>query len=117
MPLLFSYGTLQQRAVQLSTFGRALAGDADAILGCEASLVEVTDPHVIAVSGKTHHPNLTFNGRAGSRVPGMAFEVTDAELADADRYEAASSYARMRVTLASGKEEWVYVFSPTQASR
>jgi hypothetical protein len=26
MPLLFSYGTLQQEAVQLSTFGRPLHG-------------------------------------------------------------------------------------------
>ncbi|MGH9961724.1 MAG: gamma-glutamylcyclotransferase, partial [Pyrinomonadaceae bacterium] len=39
MPLLFSYGTLQQESVQLSTFGRLLQGQGDALLGFEQSLV------------------------------------------------------------------------------
>ena len=33
MPLLFSYGTLQHEEVQLSTFGRKLAGEKDLIVG------------------------------------------------------------------------------------
>ncbi len=35
MPLLFSYGTLQQEDVQLSTFGRLLQGQRDELLGFE----------------------------------------------------------------------------------
>lgn len=35
MPWLFSYGTLQQEAVQLSTVGRRLAGQADELVGFE----------------------------------------------------------------------------------
>ena len=31
--LLFSYGTLQDKAVQLSNFGRELVGNADRMLG------------------------------------------------------------------------------------
>ena len=35
MPLVFSYGTLQEERVQLSTFGRLLQGYSDALIGFE----------------------------------------------------------------------------------
>jgi hypothetical protein len=108
MPLLFSYGTLQQEAVQLSTFGRRLEGRPDALVGFEPSLFTVDDPEFVAASGKADHANLVFNGRADSRVDGMAFELTDAELAKSDEYEPAG-YARISTVLASGRPAWVYV--------
>jgi len=37
MALLFSYGTLQQEAVQMSTFGRLLDGQPDELVGFEQS--------------------------------------------------------------------------------
>jgi hypothetical protein len=108
MPLLFSYGTLQQENVQLKTFGRPLAGEKDELLGFEQSWLRIEDPQVVATSGKTHHPILKFNGRRASRIAGTVFEITDAELADADRYEVAA-YKRVEASLASGKKAWVYV--------
>jgi gamma-glutamylcyclotransferase (GGCT)/AIG2-like uncharacterized protein YtfP len=56
----------------------------------------------------THYANVRFNGNDDSRVSGTAFEVTDAELHKADQYERGASYERLLVTLASGKEAWVY---------
>jgi gamma-glutamylcyclotransferase (GGCT)/AIG2-like uncharacterized protein YtfP len=109
MPLLFSYGTLQQENVQLSTFGRPLRGQKDELLKFEQSLVRIVDPQVVATSGKTHHANVTFNGRSDSRVRGTVFEITDAELAAADQYEQLAAYKRIAATLASGKQAWVYV--------
>lgn len=109
MPLIFSYGTLQQDDVQLATFGRLLHGQRDDLLGCEPSLVKIEDPEVAAASGRTHHANVTFNGRSDSRVSGMVFEIADAELAAADRYEELAAYKRIAATLASGKQAWVYV--------
>ena len=97
MPLLFSYGTLQQEDVQVSTFGRRLDGHADELPGFERSRV-------------AHHDNVTFNGREDSRVPGTVFEVSEAELASADRYERTASYGRTAVTLSSGRRAWVYRF-------
>ena len=47
MPLMFSYGTLQQDNVQLSTFGRLLQGQRDELLGFEQSLVRIEDPQVV----------------------------------------------------------------------
>ena len=109
MPLLFSYGTLQQEHVQLSTFGRRLQGQRDELPGFEPSLVSIEDPQVVATSGKTHHANVAFNGRHDSRVSGTVFEITDAELAAADQYERLAAYIRVTAMLASGKQAWVYV--------
>jgi gamma-glutamyl AIG2-like cyclotransferase len=111
MPLLFSYGTLQQEDVQLSTFGRRLTGQRDELLKFEPSFVRIEDPHVVATTGKTHHANATFNGNAESRVPGMVFEITEAELASVDEYEVAFLYTRVAAMLASGRQAWVYVHS------
>ena len=109
MPLLFSYGTLQQESVQLSTFGRLLQGQSDELPGFERSLVRIEDAQVVATSGKTHHANVTFNGRSDSRVSGTVFEITDDELAAADQYEQLAAYKRVAVTLVSGKQVWVYL--------
>jgi gamma-glutamylcyclotransferase (GGCT)/AIG2-like uncharacterized protein YtfP len=109
VPLLFSYGTLQEREVQLSTFGRQLEGERDQLPGFEPSRVKIEDPHVVAALGRTHHANVTFSGRNDSRVSGTVFEVTDAELAAADAFERPFAYVRVAVMLASGKRAWVYV--------
>jgi gamma-glutamylcyclotransferase (GGCT)/AIG2-like uncharacterized protein YtfP len=108
MPWLFSYGTLQQPDVQLSTFGRLLEGQGDELPEHEASLVLISDPQLAAKIGRTHHANVVFNGRNDSAVSGTAFEVSEAELALADEYERVAAYKRVNVTLASGRQAWVY---------
>ena len=107
MPLLFSYGTLQQEAVQLSTFGRALEGWPDVLVGFELATVIIQDPAFVATSGKSEHAIVTFTGHDHSRVSGTVFEVTDNELERADVYEPAG-YERVLARLASGHEAWVY---------
>jgi uncharacterized protein YciI len=107
VPLLFSYGTLQQEAVQLSTFGRRLRGEPDQVVGFEQAVLKIEDPQFVAASGKADHAIVKFNGRDDSRVRGMVFEVSDEELARADRYEPAG-YERISTVLASGKRAWVY---------
>lgn len=109
MSLLFSYGTLQQEEVQLSTFGRKLEGEKDLLLGYEPSLVKIADPGVAARLGRTHHDNVRPTGDDWSSVQGTVFNVTDEELATADRFEAEFAYTRIRAALASGKEAWVYI--------
>ena len=109
MPLLFSYGTLQESQVQRSTFGRLLDGRRDELPEFEPSLVRIDDPQVAAAIGRSHHANVTFNGSHDSRVSGTVFEVTDLELEAADRYEQAAAYTRISVRLTSGRQAWVYV--------
>jgi gamma-glutamylcyclotransferase (GGCT)/AIG2-like uncharacterized protein YtfP len=100
MPLLFSYGTLQQKDVQISTFGRPLDGQRDALARYAAAF---------APAG---HKNVLFNGHDDSRVEGTVLDVTDAELARSDAFEKQFAYGRTRVTLASGREAWVYIHEP-----
>jgi hypothetical protein len=106
--LLFSYGTLQQRDVQLATFGRELRGTADQLPGFHRSMVKIEDPEVVRTSGKTHHPIVMQTGIAENRVAGTVFEVTIDELAQADKYEV-SDYKRVSASLSSGRTAWVYV--------
>jgi hypothetical protein len=94
MPLLFSYGTLQQENVQVATFGRKLQGSPDSLIGFKCTLFEITDPEVVRTSGKTHHPMATFTGIAADRVAGMVYEISETELHQADRYETDPAYRR-----------------------
>jgi len=94
--------------VQLATFGRLLRGAPDALVGFRQDMVEITDPDVLAKSGKRFHPIVTQSGDDADRVSGTVFEVTTAELAAADAYEV-SDYERVSAPLASGSMTWVYV--------
>ena len=112
MPFLFSYGSLQQPEVQVATFGRRLGGEPDELLGYDHSFVTIETPAVVAASGRTRHANLTFNGRPECRVPGVVFELTYAELASVDTYEAIFPYRRVVARLATGRAAWVYIHAP-----
>ncbi|WP_127501541.1 gamma-glutamylcyclotransferase family protein [Actinoplanes solisilvae] len=107
MPLLFSYGTLRDPAVQRANFGRTLDGRDDGIVGYRLDVLEIADAEVVALSGETHHPILV-PGAAGDTVDGSVFELTDDELLRADDYEV-DDYQRVEVPLASGGHAWVYV--------
>ncbi|MBN8938971.1 MAG: gamma-glutamylcyclotransferase [Rhizobiales bacterium] len=105
---LFSYGTLQQEGVQLSSFGRLLTGADDAMPGYRQSMIEITDPDVIAKSGTNFHPIVMASDDPQDAVAGKVFEISEAELAAADAYEVAD-YKRVAVRLKSGVEAWVYI--------
>jgi hypothetical protein len=107
MNLLFTYGTLRDPGVQTALFGRLVPAADDAIPGFRLDYVTITDPAVLATSGSDRHPVLRPGG-ADDRVPGACLELTDAELAAADRYEV-DDYTRVQVTLVSGSRAWVYV--------
>ena len=106
MPLLFSYGTLQQEDVQMTTFGRRLSGARDELPRFERA---------VATVGTRQHANVRFNGNEGSRVAGTVFEVSEEELARADEFEAQFSYQRITAALASGRQAWLYVYSDPAA--
>ncbi|MBM9487021.1 gamma-glutamylcyclotransferase [Pseudomonas sp. ICBG1301] len=106
--LLFSYGTLQDQAVQLATFGRELKGRVDSLPGYKQSWVDITDPAVLAASGKTHHPIVQESRDLSDEIAGTVFEISEQELFAADKYEVAD-YRRVGVVLKSGASAWVYV--------
>ncbi len=108
MPYLFSYGTLQQDGVQLSTFGKRLTGSPDNLAGYIIAEVQIKDSEIVVTSGKEYHPIARKTGAFNHRIPGTVFEVTDEELRQSDRYEV-EAYKRVETVLTSGKSAWVYV--------
>ncbi|MEA3059945.1 MAG: hypothetical protein QOE50_1357 [Sphingomonadales bacterium] len=105
---LFSYGTLRQPEVQLATYGRLLDGVPDVLQAYRLAPLAITDPHVIEVSGRAVHSIAYATGNAEDRIPGLVFELSESELAATDAYEV-DVYARIEVTLESGRAAWVYV--------
>src|SRR3954466_1437003 len=103
MSLLFSYGTLQDPAVQLELFGRRLVGTSDELVGFRHTAFLVTDPQFAARSGSETHSMARFTGRDDDRIRGTALQLTDAELSIADAYEPVA-YERVRTRLASGAD-------------
>lgn len=113
MPLIFSHGSLQQREVQVSIYGRVLPVEPDELVDCIRTQVEVPAWHKAAASGATHYANVEFVEGSGSRVAGMVFELTDAELELTDVYEQDAEYIRVLTKLASGRSAWIYVSAAT----
>lgn len=97
---LFSYGTLRDPAVQRSTFGRELTGRDDVLPGYTLGVVQHT--------AEIQYANV-LPATAAAEVAGTVFEITEEELAAADRYEEDAQYTRALVTLRSGSEAWVYL--------
>ncbi|STY29269.1 AIG2-like family [Legionella wadsworthii] len=105
---LFSYGTLQYEAVQLSNFGRKLKGSSDRLPGFTMSRIKIKDLNVVATSGEEEHPVIVYTEKDKDNIEGVVFDITSEELKKADTYEV-SDYKRIKVKLASGVFAWVYV--------
>jgi len=96
MEQLFVYGTLRDPSIQQLVFGRAIPMQPDVLPGFKKTEIALTNgvfPIIVETSG--------------SSVEGFVLKVTPEELARGDRYET-SAYRRIRVTLKSGIEAWVY---------
>lgn len=108
MPLLFSYGTLANVAVQRSLFGRVVVCRTDALLGFEKSRARVADPEFACITGSAEHWILNRSERADEAVDGVTLELTEAELRRTDDYEPVE-YCRVLAPLRSGGRAFVYV--------
>jgi hypothetical protein len=106
---LFSYGTLQEEAVQLATFARRWEGRTDILAGFVVMMIPIKDQNLAAVSENTHYLNIQFTGIESDLVAGTVFRVTGKELEQADAYEATANYERVLVQLRSGVSAWVYL--------
>ncbi len=98
---LFSYGSLQSEAVQLTTFARKLIGKSDTLSKYRLIDLKITDPDVLAKSGQAIHPIALYTGNNDDEVNGMVFDISKNELLKSDKYEV-SDYKKVRVLLDSG---------------
>lgn len=114
MELLFSYGTLQQKNVQLANFGRELKGSSDSLPLYVVGEIEIRDERVLRESGKRYHPILEYTGNAKDEVSGTVFELSWKELLQADNYEV-EDYKRIAARLKSGRTCWIYAAASDHA--
>jgi gamma-glutamylcyclotransferase (GGCT)/AIG2-like uncharacterized protein YtfP len=97
--LLFSYGNLQQKELQVAIFGRDLGGCKDFLPGYARAITHV---------GNVDYYNIEPSSDPESFVSGTLFEITEHELAAADVYEKGREYRRISVRLRSGVQAWAY---------
>ena len=105
---LFSYGTLQLAEVQRATYGRLLEGTPDALTGYWLVPLAISNAEVVALSGAPVHTIACRTREGGTRIEGVIYRITPAELAATDAYEG-DAYARREVRLESGASAFVYV--------
>jgi gamma-glutamylcyclotransferase (GGCT)/AIG2-like uncharacterized protein YtfP len=106
--LLFSYGTLQNPAVQLDTFGRVVEAEDDVLDGYTVDYTEIEDPRVVDLSGLDVHPIVRATGNPLDKVVGKVLRVSEDEIDAADEYEV-HLYRRIEVRLTSGRSAWAYI--------
>lgn len=95
---LFTYGTLQEREVQLGVFSRPLTGFED-----ELPLYILSDKKVADL-----YPTLRHTGQKEDSIKGQVYTLSHQELQKADIYEG-EAYERIQIQLASGKNAWAYI--------
>lgn len=105
---LFTYGTLQNSAVQRAVFGRTLDGAPDAVTGYRLGSVTIADPQVLQASGLAVHRILHPTGDPRDVVDGQVLALTDADLIAADAYET-DAYRQVTAKARSGLRVFVYV--------
>lgn len=98
MAYLFSYGTLQDAAVQEAVFKRKLKGWPDKLPGFKFSKRKAYGSYPVVV--KTDIASQTISG--------MVYRIDPEELELADAYEG-PEYRRMLVDLVSEKKAWLYI--------
>ena len=104
---LFSYGTLQQDRVQLELFGRLLNGAKDCLIGYKISTIEIEDESFLAKGEQKYQLTVIPLNNENDFIEGVVFEISEAELISADKYEP-DNYKRFQVELESGKKAWIY---------
>ncbi|MEI9911041.1 MAG: gamma-glutamylcyclotransferase family protein [Bacteroidota bacterium] len=107
---LFSYGTLQKDKVQVELFGRLLQGTKDTLEGYRLATIEIKDELFLSKGEEKYQLTLIPSTDSTESIEGTVFEISEEELLLADKYEP-DNYKRIKVSLQSGKEAWIYAAS------
>jgi gamma-glutamylcyclotransferase (GGCT)/AIG2-like uncharacterized protein YtfP len=105
---LFTYGTLQKEKVQQDLFGRILKGSGDALKGYRTATIEIKDLSFLSRGEQKYQLIAIHSNDKDDHIKGKVLEITGEELFLADQYEP-NGYKRVKVTLESGKDAWMYV--------
>lgn len=99
--LLFAYGTLQHKNIQLNVFNREIQGESDQLIGYEMGEIHIDHET---------YPAIKLSKNTNAIVKGTVYEIDTDDLMNADEYEGCE-YERIKVQLASGRNAWVYILA------
>lgn len=102
MEKLFAYGTLKDKDIQETIFGRILTGIPDTLIGYAIQEITIEEEF-----GMAQYPIITATQNPEDSINGILYELTDKELQLADTYEGLH-YKRIQVELHSNEIVWVY---------
>jgi gamma-glutamylcyclotransferase (GGCT)/AIG2-like uncharacterized protein YtfP len=102
MEQLFAYGTLKDKEIQETIFGRILKGTSETLTGYAIKEIQIEEEY-----GLAPYPIIVSTQNQKDRIDGILYELSSEELQKADRYEG-KHYTRIQVKLESNKIAWVY---------
>jgi gamma-glutamylcyclotransferase (GGCT)/AIG2-like uncharacterized protein YtfP len=103
---LFTYGTLQEEAVQLGVFSRLLTGVQDTLSNHKIAVQKVAN----------RYPTLEHTNNGKDKIKGKIYTLSPEELEKADAYEG-EAYERIKITLISGNKAWAYQAKNSQEKK
>lgn len=102
MEQLFAYGTLKDKDIQETIFGRILKGVPETLVGYVINEINIEEEF-----GVEQYPIITATHNQEDTISGILYELTEAQLQQADSYEGIH-YKRIQVQLQSEQTAWVY---------
>jgi gamma-glutamylcyclotransferase (GGCT)/AIG2-like uncharacterized protein YtfP len=102
MVSLFTYGSLQQKDVQESLFGKVLNGTPEKLIGYALEKISIEEEF-----GVVSYPIIVETNKETDFIDGIVYEITEKELNQADLYEG-MHYKRVEVLLHSNQKAWAY---------
>ena len=102
MENLFAYGTLKEKEIQETIFGRVLTGTPDKLVGYIIKEISIEEEF-----GLTPYPIITETQNPEDIISGIRFQLSERELELADNYEGIH-YKRIQVQLHSNETVWTY---------
>lgn len=102
MENLFAYGTLKDREIQETIFGRVLTGVPDKLVGYTIKEINIEEEF-----GLTPYPIITETHNPEDVISGIRYSLSKHELELADNYEGIH-YKRIKVQLNSNETVWTY---------
>ena len=102
MEKLFAYGTLKDKDIQETIFGRILTGTPDTLTGYAIQEITIEEEF-----GIVNYPVIVETKNNEDFIDGVIYEVSEIDLHQADLYEG-MHYKRVEVHLHSKQKAWAY---------
>ena len=102
MENLFAYGSLKDKEIQETIFGRVLMGTDDKLIGYAVKKIQIEEEF-----GVIQYPIITATQNPEDSISGILYQISPRELQLADTYEG-MHYKRTQVQLESNETAWTY---------